>query len=209
MHGADDLHRLLLAAGRRRRYARREVLFHEGDPADALHLILKGRVIVRVSTSIGTSVTLDVLGPGDLVGELAILEPPSPRAGSAVALEVTESAVVPASSIREIRRDHPELTERLLEILTRRNRQLMARLAEMASVPADLRVLRRLGEVAGLAHATDGGPVVVRLTQDDLAGLAGTTRETVNRVLHREAERGVVELARGAITVMDPRRLSP
>ena len=203
-----DLERLLLVAGRRRRYARREVLFHEGDPADALHLILKGRVTVRVATALGAAVTLDVLGPGDLVGELAILEPTGPRGGTATALEPTESVVVAASVVADLRRQHPELTDALLEILTRRNRQLMSRLAEMVSVPADARVLRRLREVADLYQPDGEGGVVVHLTQDDLAGLAGTTRETVNRVLHREAERGVVELARGAITVLDPKALT-
>jgi len=197
-----DLDRLLSAAGRRRRYARREVLFHEGDPADSLHLILKGRVTVRVATALGASVTLDVLGPGDLVGELAILEPTGPRGGTAVALEPTESVVVAASVVTDLRRQHPELTDALLEILTRRNRQLMSRLAEMASVPADTRVLRRLREVADLTEPGGDGAVVVHLTQDDLAGLAGTTRETVNRALRREAERGAVELSRGSIKLL-------
>lgn len=178
------------------------MLFHEGDPADALHLILKGRVTVRVSTALGASVTLDVLGPGDLVGELAILEPAGPRGGTATALEPTESVVVAASVVAELRREHPELTDALLEVLTRRNRQLMSRLAEMASVPADARVLRRLREVADLYRPNGDGTVVVQLTQDDLAGLAGTTRETVNRVLRQEAERGTVELSRGSIKLL-------
>jgi CRP-like cAMP-binding protein len=201
----DDLHQLLRAAGRRRRYARREVLFHEGDPADALHVIDKGRVAVRVSTTLGSSVTLDVLAPGELVGELAILEPAAPRGGTAVALEPTETFVVAASVVRQLRADHPPLTDALLELLTRRNRQLMARLAEMASVNADTRVLRRLQEVASASPREPDGSVVVQLTQDDLAGLAGTTRETVNRVLHKEVAAGTVSLARGRITVLHQR----
>jgi CRP/FNR family cyclic AMP-dependent transcriptional regulator len=204
----DDLDRLLRAAGRRRRYARREVLFHEGDPADSLHLIDKGRVVVRVATTIGASVTLDVLGPGDLVGELAILEPPGPRGGTAMALEPTDTVVVAASVVQQLRRDHPGLTDALLELLTRRNRQLMGRLAEMASVPADTRVLRRLQEIASSAPHEPDGSVVVHLTQDDLAGLAGTTRETVNRVLHKEVAAGTVSLGRGRITVLNQRSVS-
>lgn len=193
----------LSAAGHRRRFARREVLFHEDDPGDALHVVVKGRVAVQVRTGLGASVTLDVLGRDDVLGELALLEPPAPRSATAVALEPTETLAVAGSIVRQLRADDRDVDALFLEVLTRRNRRLLARLAEMASLPADLRVLRRLADVAAMEASDE-----VHLTQDDLAGLAGTTRETVNRALHRAAQQGVLAVGRGRVTVLDPTRLA-
>src|SRR5919107_6208391 len=87
--------RRLLAATHRRRFARREVLFHEGDPGDTVHLLDRGRVAVRITTPLGDVSTLRVRGPGSVIGELALLgdagsEMPR-RMATVVALERTET----------------------------------------------------------------------------------------------------------------------
>ena len=89
------------------------------------------------------------------------------------------------------------MSEVLLHLLAERIRRLDARLLEALYVPADVRILRRLGELAVMYGE------VIPLTQEDLAGLAGTTRATANRVLRREVESGTVTLSRGRITVLD------
>src|SRR4051812_31226583 len=87
---ADDDRRTLLTMARRRRFRRNEVIFHEGDPGDAFHLISKGRVAVRVNTPLGETATLVILGPGEYFGEMAILSP-APRNATVVALEPVET----------------------------------------------------------------------------------------------------------------------
>src|SRR5688500_16345377 len=89
-HLPDELLRELLPNGNRRRYGRREILFHEADPADALHIVLRGRLAVRVTTALGSSVMLDVVGPGDLLGELAVLSDDGHRSATVVTLEPAE-----------------------------------------------------------------------------------------------------------------------
>lgn len=197
----DDERRAVLAEARRRKFARREVLFHEGDPADTVHLVERGRVAIRITSALGSVVTLDVVGPGGFVGELALLPPAGPRSASAVALERVETRVLRAATFDELRARHPAVTDVVLGLLGDRVRTLNARLIEALYVPADVRVLRRLVETVELYGAPDD--TVVPLTQEDLAGLAGTTRETVNRVLRREEERGVVALGRGRVDVLD------
>jgi CRP/FNR family cyclic AMP-dependent transcriptional regulator len=108
---APELLRELLPLGSRRRYARREVIFHQGDPADALHLVLRGRLAVRVTTLVGSSVMLDVIGVGDLLGELAVIGDESHRSATAVALEPVETLVVRGSVFDEIRRTNHALNE--------------------------------------------------------------------------------------------------
>jgi CRP-like cAMP-binding protein len=205
---ADDVQRVLSRC-RRRRFRRGEVIFHEGDPADALHLVVSGRVAIRVTTALGDTATLDFTGPGDAVGEQALLPPPGPRSATAIAIEPTETMALSASDFVALRAEHPSIDGVLVSLLARRHRLLTARLAEALYVSADKRVLRRLIDVAATYGDDDNTEtVIVPLTQDDLAGLAGTTRETVNRVLRKEAERGSVALARGRITVIDPAALA-
>lgn len=84
----EEDRRRLLAATRRRRFARREVLFHEGDPGDTVH---RGRVAVRITTPSGDVATLRVRGPGEVIGELALLDSASRWLATVVALERSET----------------------------------------------------------------------------------------------------------------------
>lgn len=193
----DEWVRDIIGDTRRRRFAKREVLFHEGDPAASMHLIARGRVVARISTPLGDVATLNLLVAGDVVGEMALLSPGAPRSATAVALEPTETLVVDAARFAAMREAQPSLSEVLIRLLADRVRRSDARLLEALYVPADVRLLRRvlqLDEVYG---------DVIPLTQEDLAGLAGTTRATVNRVLRREEKSGTVSLSRGRLTVLD------
>ena len=102
----DDTRRVLKAA-RRRRYARHEVLFHEGDPAETLHLIAKGRVAVAVATSLGDTTALTVLGAGQFFDELALVGNQPVRTATVTALEPTETLTLRQQQFEELRRDHP------------------------------------------------------------------------------------------------------
>jgi CRP-like cAMP-binding protein len=203
---AEDVRRVL-AAARRRKFARGEVIFHDGDPADTILLIEKGRVAVRVTTPLGHTATLAVFGPGDVFGELALVAGGGSRSATAVALETTETLAIHQDAFDSLQAEHPTVTEVLVHLLADKVRTFNTMLLEALYVPADTRVLRRLVAVAGM-YAEDGSTAVVPLTQEDLAGLAGTTRATVNRVLRAEEKRGTVALARGRITVTDREALS-
>jgi CRP/FNR family cyclic AMP-dependent transcriptional regulator len=195
---------LLLSVARRRKFARGEVVFHQHDPADTLHLIDKGHFIVRVATPLGDRATLAVLGPGEMFGELALLAEDDPRRSASVAaLEAGETRSVHKLDFDRLRKSHPETSQVLIAILSGQVQRLTRHLTEALYVSADKRVLRRLVETSALF---DGG--VVPITQEDLANLAGTSRATVNRVLREEEERGTIALGRGRTTVLDPEALT-
>jgi CRP/FNR family cyclic AMP-dependent transcriptional regulator len=190
---------LVLSIARRRKFGRGEVVFHQEDPADTLHLIAKGRFVVRVTTALGDTAILSVLGPGDMFGELALLGDENERRSATVAaLEAGETRSVHKIDFERLRSRNPQTADVLIAILSGQVQRLSKRLVEALYVPADKRVLRRLGEMAEIF-----GDGVVPLTQEDLAGLAGTSRATVNRVLREEEERGTVKLGRGRTTVLD------
>jgi CRP-like cAMP-binding protein len=196
----EDVRRLLSIA-RTRRFARGEVVFHQHDPADTLHLVDKGRFAVRITTPLGDTAILQVLGPGDMFGELALLgEGEARRSATVAALEPGETRSVHRVDFERLRREHPATSDVLIAILAGQVRRLSAHLVEALYVPADKRVRRRLVD----AVAVYDGDGLVPLTQEDLAGLAGTSRATVNRVLREEEERGTLELGRGRTRVLDP-----
>src|SRR5262249_12246818 len=190
--------RRLLAVARRRRFDRREVVFHRGDPADTLHLVSAGRFAVRVTTQLGDSATIAVHGPGEAFGELALVDPGAPRSTTVAALEAGETFAVHRDDFRRLRREHPSVDTVLIQVLGARLRRASELLVEALFVPAETRVLRRILELGDLYRSD-----VVPLTQEDVAGLAGTSRATVNRVLRAEATRGTVEVRRGRIVVRD------
>lgn len=196
----QDVRRLLTIA-RRRTFHRNEVVFHRGDPGDTLHLIGKGRFAVRFTTQLGDTATLAVLAPGEAFGELALFSPDATRSATVVALEPAETYSIGSSDVQRLRREHPGVNEILIGLLAERVRQLNERLVEALFVPAETRVLRRVLYLTKMYG--DGSRAVIPLTQEDIAGLAGTSRATVNRVLRDEERRGTVELGRGKTVVVD------
>jgi CRP/FNR family cyclic AMP-dependent transcriptional regulator len=190
--------RRLLSIARRRSFQRGEVVFHRDDPADSLHLIARGRFAARVSTPQGDSVLLEVLGPGQAFGELALLLPGAQRTATVSALEDGETHSVFRDDFAVLQRSHPGVKDVLLRLLAEQLRRVSDRIVEAHYVDADTRVRRRLCSLAETY-----GDSVVPLTQEDLAAMAGTSRATVNRVLRDEERRGTVALQRGRVTLLD------
>jgi CRP/FNR family cyclic AMP-dependent transcriptional regulator len=198
----------VLGIARRRKFERGEVVFHEDDPADTLHLISKGRFVVRITTSLGDTAILAVLGPGEMFGELALLENgEAHRSATVAALEAGETRSVHRIDFERLRGKSPGTAQVLSAILAAQVRRLSRHLVEALYLPADKRVLRRLVEMTAIFEGGDDG-TVVPLTQEDLAGLAGTSRATVNRVLREEEARGTLRLGRGRTVVLDAEALS-
>lgn len=178
-------------------------MFHEGDPGDALHLVDKGHLAVKRSTPLGDVATLLVLGPGDVFGELAVVAP-GPRNATVVALDLVETLALHGEVFDDLRLTHPAVDRVLIHALVGEVRRLSAVLVEALYVPADKRIYLRLGELTRLfSVAGHDGPVLIPLTQEELAQLAGTTRPTANRVLRAAETAGVLRVARGRIEVLD------
>ena len=103
--------REVLKLARRRTFQRGEVVIHQNDPADSLHLIAKGRFAVRVMTPLGEPATLAVCGPGDMFGEMALIGEQTRRSATVEALEDAETLCVHELDFGRLRRDHPILNE--------------------------------------------------------------------------------------------------
>ena len=198
---AEDRHRLV-ATLRRRAYRRDEVIFHQGDPADTLHLVSAGHVSVRVTLPGGEFVIVALFGPGDAFGETALVGGPRPRGGTVIALDPCETLSLSRDQFERLRASYPGVNRFLVELLSARVDRLNRQLLEALYVPAERRVLRRLLDLCQM-YGGDGQHVVIPVTQETLASLAGTTRPTANQVLGRLAARQLVEVSRGQIAVLN------
>lgn len=194
--------RRLVAIARRRRFARGETVFRDGDLADALHLVSRGYFAARLDTRLGDAVTMSVHGPGDAFGELALLETERTRSTTVAALAAGETYAVHRDDFARLRQEYPQVNDVLTRLLAQRLRRTTELLTEALFVSADLRVLRRLAELAEL-YGSSAPETVIPLAQHELAELAGTSRATANRVLRAEEQRGTVLLRRGQVTVVD------
>ena len=189
----------LRSAGRRRRFDRGEVVFHRDDPGDSLHRVESGRFAARIITPLGDVATVGLHGPGDVFGLLAVLHPAQRRTATVAALEPAETLAIPASAFLRLRTAHPAVRDAVDQLLAARLAATTDRLVEALYTPAGARVRCHLIQLAALYGDLRAGEVTIPLSQDHVATLSGTTRETVNRVLKQERERGAVRLARGRI----------
>jgi CRP/FNR family transcriptional regulator, cyclic AMP receptor protein len=182
-----------------------DVIVTEGETGDDFFLIEAGRVALRVTTPAGEVSTLSVLSAGQSFGEMALVGRHR-RTATAVALEAVTTKVMSRRLFEGLRVKYPGVDRILVEILASRVDRLSQQLAEALYLPVDARLARRLLALAGV-YRTATGPVVLPLTQEDIAGIVGASRPTVNQILNRLAASNAVRLSRGRVTVLDERAL--
>jgi CRP-like cAMP-binding protein len=204
---ADDRARVLDLMVRRR-YAKGEAVFHEGDLADCVHFIASGHVVVRRTTTDGERAAFTVMGPGEVVGELALLSPDGRRTSSVEALERTATLSLASQAFARLTREQPQVDRMLVDILAARVRRLSDHLVDALYASVEERVVRRLVHLCTV-YGVPRGQVTVPITQADLADMAGASRPATNRVLQGLAADGLVVLARGRITVPRVEELLP
>ena len=188
-------------SGRRRKFGRGEIVFHEGDPGDSLHRVTTGRFAARVTTPLGDVATFAVHAPGEVFGLLAVVHPDARRTATVIALQPSETFAIPRSAFVRLRATYPGVASAVEQLLVEMLTASSNRLVEALYTPVHLRVRARLRDLARIYGDGGSEPITIPLSQEDLAGLAWTTRETVNRVLQDEQERGTVTLARRRITI--------
>ena len=192
----------LIERAKRRSFAAGEIVYQEGDSADTFHIVLQGRLAVTVTSPDGRELTFAIIEPDQFFGELALLTAEGHRSATVRALEAAETLSVHRRDFEHLRQRHRAFSELLIDILRVRVMGLAGQLEEALYLPVQTRILRRLVELAR-SYGEGKVPAVIPLTQEDIAGLAGTARATVNRILRAERTRGTVSLEKRRITVLD------
>ncbi len=188
---------------RRRRFRRGEVIFHQGDPGDALHLVSSGAVKIVLPSAEGDEAIIATLGSGDFFGELALLDG-APRSATAVAQEACETWTLSRDLFQDLLDRDASLRASLLAGLTHELRRLTGQVEDLHFRDLAGRLAMRL---VRLAREADPEAVEVRLdwpyTQSDLAAMIGGTRQSVNKLLAELADRGLVVIERERLTIPD------
>jgi CRP/FNR family cyclic AMP-dependent transcriptional regulator len=191
----------LVSLLRRRKYARGEVIFLTGDPGINLCIIESGHVrLTLTSQDLGREVALDYLGPGDVFGDLALLDG-EPRSADAIAVEPTHLLLLSRDDFRAFLTSHPAAAIDLIADMSRRLR----RDAQVIQDAAFLDVPARIARVAlRLAEPTpDGNLCTPPMNQADLASLVLTTRATLNKFLGIMTDQGLLRWDSGRLVVLD------
>jgi CRP/FNR family transcriptional regulator len=154
----------------------------------------------------GRAIALATLGPGDIFGELAMLDGGT-RSASVETLSDSELLGLPATDVRRVIADHGDIAAKLIVAITRRLRETNERVARQSFQTVPSRVAGVLAQLIAEEASEERPGITVRMTQADLAQLAGTSRESVSRFLATLERAGVVAVGRGRVTILEPRRL--
>jgi CRP/FNR family transcriptional regulator, cyclic AMP receptor protein len=206
--GLDERALERVAAGTRtRRFRRGEVIFHAGDPGDALFILVSGEVKIALPSEAGDEAFIATLRAGDVFGEIALLDG-APRSATATALIATEAVVLPRDRFRELIASEPAVRDVLLASLAGELRRLTSHVEELHFLDMTGRLaarLVRLAHEAGGGAPRDDGSIRLRptLTQAQLASMVGCTRQSVNKVLGQFSADGLVRLDREGISITD------
>ncbi len=195
----------LAATVRTRRYRRSEVIFHQGDPGDGLHIVLGGRVKISTVSESGLEAILATLRPGEFFGALALLDG-APRSATATAVETTETMILPRDRFRQLVDEEPRIRDHVLTQLAHELRRLTNHVEELHFLDIAGRLAARLARMAE-EQGRPGGDGEVRLdgpiTQGELAAMVGSTRQSVNKLLGWLIDDGLIRLERDAIVIVD------
>jgi CRP/FNR family cyclic AMP-dependent transcriptional regulator len=199
--------RALAVHGRVHSYRAGDVIFREGDPGDSLHIVIEGNIRIAVLSGSGEEATIALLGPGEFVGDLALLDG-KPRSASAIASRAAKTLVVTRGDFSRWLRQRPQAAFALLEALSQRVRRTNEALADLAFLDLPQRLAKRLlhlatAQLEGRAKGKGDHGIRLRITQSELASMLGVSRESVNKQLNLFAKEGWLEISRGSVTLTD------
>jgi CRP-like cAMP-binding protein len=211
VHAADFLHTLsatetaaLAERAITRTFARGQALCHQGQVADRVMILRSGRVKITATTPNGREVVLAFRGAGELVGELSALDG-GPRSATMIALEPVEAMALTPEDFLAFVESHPSVVAGLLAVLSQRLRDADAKRMEFAAFDSLGRVAIRLLELCERFGESTGEhiEVLLPLSQEELAGWAGASLESVARALQTMRSLGWIETGRRKVRVLD------
>lgn len=195
---AGDLE-VVAAGSRRRRYPRGQVVLSTGDQSDTLLVVIAGRIKVVVRSADGAELTLAVVGPGGLIGELGIIDG-GPRSADAETLDAADVLLIPREVVTELQQRYPAVTASLLAVVAASFRRLTDATADLVF----LDLPRRVGKVLLDYPRDSAGVVELGLSQEELSHRVAGTRQSVNQALRGFERRGWIEIRGRQVVLVDP-----
>ncbi len=189
-----------------RTYKTGQPIFMRGDPGESMMVVVSGRVRVSRTSYDGREVVLAVFGPGEVLGEIAMIDG-GERTADAAALEPVDLLILHRRDFHAFLLEHPAVAIELLVLVCRRLRETDDQLEDLNFLPLRTRLAKRLVDLAEhFGTETDAGGVRIGIpmSQQFLASMIGTSREAVNKQLRSWEEDGIIVLGNRAVTIVDP-----
>jgi CRP/FNR family transcriptional regulator/CRP/FNR family cyclic AMP-dependent transcriptional regulator len=188
-----------------RQFRQGEAIFQQGDPGQMLYLIESGQVRIYLQDEEGQETSVIVYGPGEIFGELAVIDE-MPRSASALAMEDTVVHILSRDRFRAHMRNSPQPALNFLKALSMRVRYSTQQVESLTLHDVPNRLARKLLELAQQHGSVvpEGVRINLTLNQSDLAGLVGTTRESINKTLGAFRRQGLIPMEQGRLTIIDP-----
>lgn len=203
----EQLH-TLAGALKRRTYRRGAQILHQGDPGDSLFIVVAGRVRIYTLSPEGHELSVWICDEGDFFGEMALLSG-EPRSASAEAMQATQVLVLQRQAFRDYLLSNPAAAIHTIEVLSKRLRSTTEDAEGLMSLSVTQRIARKLLQLMDRYGVPDEQGVLIdlNLSQEAMATLVGTTRESANRALSALRDQGFVQVGRDGIRVIDPEKL--
>ncbi len=187
---------------RMQKFAKGDVIVQKGAAGGGMMAVVEGRVKISTVSPEGKEVILDFINPGEVFGEIALLDNRE-RTADATAMETCQILVLERRDFLPFLERHPQTCIKLLSVLCGRLRQTNQLIEGSLFLNVESRFAKRL---LGFARQygepqPDGILIRLKLSQQEIAALIGVTRESVNKQLSAWQERGWIEVSRGAILV--------
>ena len=181
-----------------------EILFLKGDEGDALYMVLSGQIRISTSGPGGRAVILNIIEPGDIFGEIALLDG-MPRTADAIAIVRTELVMIARRDFAPLLERESSLSLHLLKLICERLRRTSEQVEDSTLLPVPGRLAKRLLSMADLSGESVAEGIRVRLQrpQNELAQMLGISRVCINQHLQRWRRNGWVSLARGHVVICD------
>lgn len=204
----DEEMAAFVALGRIEQHGAESVIFSKGDPGDRLYAIIRGQVAISTTSEDGKMMLLNILDPGDVLGEIALIDARE-RTASATALVATELFRIDRPEFIDFIEQRPKLATRLMIVLCERLRWVSENIEDTVFLDVPRRLAKRLLLLSSLygKASSQGIRIAQELSQEDIANMLGVTREIINRTLNGLKKRGLISYTKGFIVITDAEAL--
>ena len=199
----------LVAFGRVEHVKGRKVIFRKGDRGDQMMALLSGHVRISTTGLDGRDLILNMLGPGELIGEIAFLDGRE-RTADVTAVTDCELLVIDRRNFMPFMRQHCEIAIQMIDVLCQRMRRSTEQLEDIVFLNFPTRLARRILAMAQHSGARDpeGRPSTGRISQGEVASMVGMSRESVNKQLAAWSHSGIITVRSRAVVILDAEGLA-
>ena len=199
----------LVPAARAEQWKPRQEVFHKGDPGSQLYVVVTGRLKALTTSMDGDDVVFNIIGPGEVFGEIALLSE-GPRTATIRAIDKCELLVLDRRDFLSFLKKTPDAAVRMLSVLAERIKRASEFVEDTQFLNLPVRLAKKFNDLAASYGRQEGDHIRIdlRLSQEEWGDLVGATRESINKQMKVWSDEGLIRVDSGIVTLLDPGALA-